>query len=182
MKKLMIAAAIVCAAAMSQAATYNWQVATQGASLYNLDGTKFSGTGYVFAGDNDATAVAAAFDILVAGGDMTAAAGYAGSVDFSAGETSSIFNYGDDAGTYAFTMLVKGNDGNLLVADYWEGEANSKVTPLLDAALGWMAEAETRSGYIWFRSRRAGFCSSSALRVWLSAAVAPNNLRQTVVS
>ena len=45
MKKLMIAAAIVCAAAMTQAATYEWNIAVPaGGAAYKADGTTlFSG-------------------------------------------------------------------------------------------------------------------------------------------
>ena len=53
MKKLMIAAAIVCAAAMSQAASYEWNmyVSSDGAA-YKADGeTLFSGQAYVFNGE-----------------------------------------------------------------------------------------------------------------------------------
>ena len=51
MKKLMIAAAIVCAAAMSQAATCYWNFKSDafGGTLYKADGTgTYSGTGYVY--------------------------------------------------------------------------------------------------------------------------------------
>ena len=53
MKKLMIAAAIVCAAAMSQAASYEWNVAVQSdGAAYKADGeTLFSGQAYIFNGE-----------------------------------------------------------------------------------------------------------------------------------
>ena len=53
MKKLMIAAAIVCAAAMSQAATYEWNVAiSSDGAAYKADGTTlFSGQAYIFNGE-----------------------------------------------------------------------------------------------------------------------------------
>ena len=53
MKKLMIAAAIVCAAAMSQAATYEWNVKVPAlGAAYKADGTTlFSGQAYIFNGE-----------------------------------------------------------------------------------------------------------------------------------
>ena len=53
MKKLMIAAAIVCAAAMTQAATYEWNIAVPaGGAAYKADGTTlFSGQAYIFNGE-----------------------------------------------------------------------------------------------------------------------------------
>jgi hypothetical protein len=53
MKKLMIAAAIVCAAAMSQAATYQWNVSiSSDGAAYKADGaTLFSGQAYIFNGE-----------------------------------------------------------------------------------------------------------------------------------
>ena len=53
MKKLIIAAAIVCAAAMSQAATYEWNVSVQDlGAAYKADGTTlFSGQAYIFNGE-----------------------------------------------------------------------------------------------------------------------------------
>ena len=53
MKKLMIAAAIVCAAAMSQAATYEWNIAIQSdGAVYKADGASLiSGQAYIFNGE-----------------------------------------------------------------------------------------------------------------------------------
>ena len=71
MKKLMIAAAIVCAAAFAQAATYNWQAA---ADCVTTDGSGYetylgASSVYFFAGDatTKATVMAA-----LTGGDLTA--------------------------------------------------------------------------------------------------------------
>ena len=84
MKKLMIAAAIVCAAAMSQAATYNWTYTNMaGEEFCNLDGTKFTGTAYLFAGED----YEAYFNAWNANKDVdfTTVEGYAASATFANG-------------------------------------------------------------------------------------------------
>ena len=77
MKKIMIAAAVVCAAVMAQAATANWKVSA--ANVYDGKGdsaAKYSGAAYFF--DADTTAQAALFALFAADTslDLTKQAGY----------------------------------------------------------------------------------------------------------
>ena len=147
MKKLMMAAAIVCAAAMSQAAGFNWNLKTNGDPLYTLDGGKFTGTGYMLVGD-----VGETFINLMAGGmsfdDALAASTLAGTVTFAAGETASQFSYGEEAGQYDFTLVTDMGKA-IFVADAYYGNESTpqeKGTDI-DAGLNWTADAEYRAEY-----------------------------------
>ena len=106
MKKLMIAAAIVCAASFANAAAYVWQ--TSGVSkMYEAGSTTatYTGTAYLFTGDDQA----AIFDILADKGSLS---GYVDSSAVSSGaiatKTSSPFNY--DGNVTAFFAIVDGDN------------------------------------------------------------------------
>ena len=105
MKKLIIAAAIVCAAVISQAATANWGVGAS--NIYVGDGstTKVALGTTVYMFDAGTTSQAALYALFAADTamDMTTAAGYAGTVATSAAgvmaQTKVKFSYGDQSTT-----------------------------------------------------------------------------------
>ena len=113
MKKLMIAAAIVCAAAMSQAATYEWNfIAGEGNELYNFGGSEaglYTGAGYVFAEESGALQ-SAFFTTLAEGGALSdLVTTYGGqAISFSAGQSSRT------TGKF-FTDTTLGDDLNFFV-------------------------------------------------------------------
>ena len=106
MKKLMIAAAIVCAAAMSQAATYIWNINTV-SKMYQPGSTTatYSGTAYLFTGTDQA----AIFDILADKGSLS---GYADSSAIASGVVSvksdAPFSY--DGNVSAFFAVKDGDN------------------------------------------------------------------------
>ena len=69
MKKLMIAAAIVCAAAFAQAANYSWKCSLDGVYLPGTE-TYYEGTAYFF--NNNAYSQQALLTDFLAGNDVTA--------------------------------------------------------------------------------------------------------------
>ena len=101
MKKLIIAAAVVCAAVMAQAATANWKVSAANVKDGTGTTTGYSGAGYVF--DAEVTSQAALFALFAADTatfDATKQSGYAGSVTVSSGAVNANlaanqFGYGD---------------------------------------------------------------------------------------
>ena len=114
MKKLMIAAAIVCAAVMSQAATASWK-----ASCGNLfDGTgstaaanKYSGTAYIFA--TSQYTQQALFEAYEADSSFNFASKAAGTVTIASGSVSSTANtfvFGDGGDVYSLYMVVVNGD------------------------------------------------------------------------
>ena len=130
MKKLMIAAAIVCAAAMSQAATYEWNmIAGEGKELYNFGGEEaglYTGAAYVFAEESGALQ-SAFFTALVDGGSIDSlVTTYGGqAITFNAGQTTGKFftdtELGDDLN---FFVVVQDGDHFYLGDSY----AASKTT------------------------------------------------------
>ena len=148
MKKLMIAAAIVCAAAMSQAADFKWNLKTNGDPLYTTDGGKFTGTGYMLVGDVGETFI----NLMAAGSsfdDALAASTQAGTVSFSAGETSSQFQYGTEAGDYTFTLVADMGNAIFVADTYWDNASSNPEGKGTDigAYLEWTADGETRLNY-----------------------------------
>ena len=147
MKKLMIAAAIVCAAAISQAATYEWNFAiTSDGAAYKADGaTLFSGQAYIFNGETidqatmwDALAGGAALDTLATaynGVGITLTDGY---------NTTPVKMFTDqDLGDEQTFMLVMKDGNNFFIDDQepWTAstmEGGANVT--LDVA--WTAGGE----------------------------------------
>ena len=131
MKKLMIAAAIVCAAAMSQAATYDWTVATgTNGELQNFEGTgNFSGTAYIFASASDVISGEAAWGALVRdGGDIAtfAAANGGQAVTFANGQVSGTYATDTDFGTAYFYLIASDGKGHVFIDD--PGENNWDYT------------------------------------------------------
>ena len=115
MKKLMIVAAIVCAAAVSQAASFDWKTAKSGGAVNAFeDGSIVASTVYLFTSDKAADIVSA----FAAGNDWTS-----GNLDSSSISTagkiaakSTTFDYGG-AGVaatinaiFAFSENVGGKD------------------------------------------------------------------------
>ena len=100
MKKLIMAAAIVCAAAFANAAAVGWNIAT-GNSIYKGDAYAF----YLVSGSSAATDIAALTAILDAGGDYKSVASYTGggTLTTAAGGgsvTAPTSGVSRDAGTY----------------------------------------------------------------------------------
>ena len=137
MKKLMIAAAIVCAAAMSQAATVNWKAGTMYAPE-SADGgwntsKKFSGaevTGYVF----DLTKTQ--YQTLLAGG-FSQEAIYSG---FTANGASSTLKVGTDTITSVTTKQMSYGSLNIGGKDTVSGQGDQVWAAIIytytDANLG----------------------------------------------
>ena len=133
MKKLMIAAAIVCAAAMSQAATCYWNFMSDpvGGTLYKADGTgTFSGTGYVYllgVGLDQDTVLSA-----VRGGSNPS--GYLTTVDFTDGrfEVKGYQADGTPGADTDFFYVVKDGDklylSDIVTAMATESTMGSNVT------------------------------------------------------
>ena len=99
MKKLMIAAAIVCAAVVGQAAEASWKFTGNG--IMNGTGGSagqdklYAGTAYIFNGTDQA----AIYALLTAGEDITSASSYLNSSTVSAGQLAGdTFTYGDQGG------------------------------------------------------------------------------------
>ena len=120
MKKLMIAAAIVCAAAMSQAATYEWNISVNDmGAAYKADGvTLFSGQAYIFNGET--IGQEAIFNALAAGTALDTLAGsYNGvGIELTSGyNTTPVKMYTDQSlgGNQSFLLVMK--DGNNFFID-----------------------------------------------------------------
>jgi hypothetical protein len=127
MKKLIIAAAIVCAAVIAQAATANWGVGAS--NIYVGDGstTKIAQGATVYMFDAGITSQAALYALFAADTamDMTTAAGYAGTVATSAAgvmaATKVKFSYGDQStvdssNAYDFYFAIIDGD-NIYLSD-----------------------------------------------------------------
>ena len=146
MKKLMIAAAIVCAAAMSQAATYDWTVRTGlDGELANFEGTaNFSGTAYIIASTSDDITGEGAWGALVRdGGDIAAYAAANGgqAVTFANGQVSGTYGTDTDMGTAYFYLIASDGKGHVFIDD--PGEANwdyTSSTGEMAFAHDWTAE------------------------------------------
>ena len=112
MKKLMIAAAIVCAAAVSQAAVANWNASAS--EIHNGTGVEesyYSGTAYFF--DASKMDQATLFGILADGGAIsTETTGYVAEGNVSSGNLSKTFAYGDqnDGKTYNYYFVLVEDD------------------------------------------------------------------------
>lgn len=115
MKKLMIVAAVICAATLSQAASFNWKTAKTGGAVNAYDGGSLvASTAYIFTADK-ASAIVTAF---AAGNDWTAGALDSNSIATTGkiSAKSDMFDYGGvgvaatlDA-IFAFTENVGGQD------------------------------------------------------------------------
>ena len=127
MKKLMIAAAIVCAAALSQAATFNWDTAMSTGDLYMPNNGSAVAAGvkaYIFAnattGDGAVYTQTQMLQAFVAGTlDLTPGKLDVGTVEKDGSSsyidrTSAKFNYGEtgDKTGFYMAMLTKDADGN----------------------------------------------------------------------
>ena len=138
MKKLIIAAAIVCAAVISQAATANWGVGAS--NIYVGDGstTKVAKGATVYMFDAGITSQAALYALFAADTamDMTTAAGYAGAVATSAAgvmaATTVKFSYGNQStdeglNSYDFYFAIVDGD-NIYLSDSKSVTANKSDT------------------------------------------------------
>ena len=137
MKKLIIAAAIVCAAVISQAATANWGVAASNIYAGN-ETTKIAKGATVYMFDAGITSQAALYALFAADTamDMTTAAGYAGSVATSAAgvmaATTVKFSYGNQStdeglNSYDFYFAIVDGD-NIYLSDSKSVTANKSDT------------------------------------------------------
>ena len=116
MKKLMIAAAIVCAAVVSQAAGYKWQL--DGMEYMETPADYYTGTGYLFAGGQQQ----AVLDAFFAGEEISSLAISGTSLAINEGEsgTTSVFQYGTvDANNSAFfaALLTEGGKDYVFISD-----------------------------------------------------------------
>lgn len=110
MKKLIIIAAVVCAAFASHAAAYTWKTATTGKVYEAGTTTTYSGMAYIFA-DAGATARALVFAALVNGTDITALGALDSSTISSgaiAAKSAQPFEYSGDI--TAYFAIVNGDN------------------------------------------------------------------------
>ena len=121
MKKLMSAAAIVCAAAMSQAATYNWTASTGlDGELQNFEGTaNFNGTAYIFAAASEITGEDAWGALVRDGGDIAAYAAANGgqAVTFANGQVSGTYATDTDFGKAYYYLIASDGNGHVFIDD-----------------------------------------------------------------
>ena len=127
MKKLMIAAAVVCTAAFSQAATYVWSVGTETSGEYYAFGGEdsglYTGAAYIFATtDNEAI-----WSAVVDGGQSLAtyaAANGGQQVSMTGGAFSTTYTTEEDLGTLNIVLVADDGKGHVLVdavtAGNWE--------------------------------------------------------------
>ena len=136
MKKLMIAAAIVCAAVMAQASQFNWKTGmSNGVYLPGQTSASANGTAYIFAHTTTGegavidpatfvTAFAAGTLDLSKLSSLDSAAVSSGKITAKTTPTD-YFNYGadGDVNQFIFAMLVKDEDGNNML--YISPDANA---------------------------------------------------------
>lgn len=112
MKKLIIAAAVACAATMSHAAAANWSAAAS--EIHNGTGVEeayWSGAAYIF--DAGVMTQSALFDIFAAGTAIgSSTSGYVGSGTVSGGTLSGTWSYGEqgDGNTYNYFFALVDTD------------------------------------------------------------------------
>ena len=144
MKKLMIAAAIVCAAAISQAATYNWDVATgTGGEYYAFGGEDaglYTGTAYLFFTDDNA----AIWSAVVDGGQSLAsyaAANGGQQVSLTGGAFSTTYGTDTDLSTLNVVLVADDGKGHVLVdgviSGDWDYTMSAGAVPM-DG--GWLSD------------------------------------------
>ena len=118
MKKLMIAAAIVCAAVVSQAAGYKWQLDGMEYMQTPAEGW-YTGTGYIFAGGSQQTVL----DTFFAGTDISTLAIEGSAFGIDEGETSgqsSLFSYGtvgQKNNAFFAAILTEGGKDYVFISD-----------------------------------------------------------------
>ena len=118
MKKLMIAAAIVCAAVVSQAAGYKWQLDDSEYMGTPAEGW-YTGTAYIFAGGTQQ----AVLDAFFAGTDISTLAVSGSALDIDEGETSkasSLFQYGtvgSENSAFFAALLTEGGKDYVFISD-----------------------------------------------------------------
>ena len=173
MKKLMIAAAIVCAAAMSQAATYEWNlIAGAGNELYNFGGSEkglYTGTGYVFAEESGASQ-AAFWAALSEGGSLDSlVTSYSGQeVSFSAGQTSSKF-FTDTALGEDQTFFVVVKDGD----HFYLGDSYPATATTMDGGKDVLAEFQYSADAAFSYAAGAAFDTEGS--AWYTAVPEPTS-------
>ena len=137
MKKLMIAAAIVCAAAFSQAATYTWSVGTAtGGEYYAFGGEDaglYTGSAYLFFTDDNA----AIWSAVVDGGQSLAsyaAANGGQQVSLTGGAFSTTYVTEDDLSTLNVVLVADDGKNHILVdaviSGNWDYVKSSGEVPL----------------------------------------------------
>ena len=132
MKKLIIAAAVVCAAAMSHAAAANWSATAD--SIHNGTGVEeayWSGTAYIF--DANIMTQSALFDIFAAGTAIgSSTSGYVGSGTVNASGTlaGAAWSYGEqgDGNTYNYFFALVDTD-KIYLSQTKGAKPNSSATP-----------------------------------------------------
>ena len=117
MKKLMIAAAIVCVAAISQAAGYKWQLDSTEYMTTPAEGW-YTGTGYAFAGGTQQTVL----DAFFAGTDISTLAIEGTSLFIDEGESgaTSVFQYGtvgQKNNAFFAAILTEGGKDYVFISD-----------------------------------------------------------------
>ena len=147
MKKLMIAAAIVCAAAFSQAATYEWSIAVSegGGEYYAFGGEDsgfYTGTAYFFVTTDNA----AIWSAVVDGGQSLAsyaAANGGQQVSMTGGAFSTTYTTEEDLGTLNIVLVADDGKGHILVdavnSGNWEYVEGAGGVPLFG---NWLADSQ----------------------------------------
>ena len=145
MKKLMIAAAIVCAAAISQAAVANWSANAD--EIYDgtgSDNSYYNGTALVF--DNSTMSQAALYALICAGTDIgSSTAGYLAEADIEDGSFSGAkFSLGEqgDGKTYNYYFAII-EDGKAYFSNIASGTPNASASA---KAIGFGDQYDGKSG------------------------------------
>lgn len=169
MKKLLIAAAVVCTAVFAHAAAANWKSSASG--MYNgtgstADSALYSGSAYVF--DAGVTSQAALFAIIEGGTAIgTSTAGYVATATFDEGAFGGLnFSNGEQGGgsyTYYFAIVdgdkayfsnektVTANGTATAKSVGFGGQSNSSSLPVgtgFQGAGKWSAVPEPTSGLL----------------------------------
>ena len=132
MKKLMIAAAIVCAAAFTQASSFDWKTAM--GQAVNMPGTTTgaAGTAYLFARTTTGSGAVvdpAAFVTAFAAGTLDLTAGALDSAAVASGKiaaNATPFNYGADGNNnnFIFALVTTDGEGNKFLYISPDGAGN----------------------------------------------------------
>ena len=135
MKKLMIAAAIVCAAAVSQAALANWS--TSASEIHDGTGVEesyFSGTGVALFFDAALMSQSDLFDLWDSGKTIgSSTTGYVSAGDVTTGGSlqNGSFGYGEQGNLdpYSFYFALVDGDSKIYLSNIFTTTANANSSP-----------------------------------------------------
>ena len=129
MKKLMIAAAIVCAAVASQAADAKWSVVAS--NVYKSDGvSQFTGKGYIF--DGSVGTMQSVYNAFIANQavDLTGESGYMATIDITSGGVNAEYTFGNVGTSYSKLYFAVVNGDEMYFSQELSGDGASLATAL----------------------------------------------------